>query len=628
MPKKNGPISGQKIPWHKRRAFIRPDTARVRADQVAPPHEKCPVVGIAAPAEGTESPNSIEEGYHLLQAILQSTSDGILAVNEDNDVIFANERFARMLRIPQEIMASKDDNLLLQFVLDQLSDPRNFLQKVQELYRWSEENFDTLYFKDGRVFERRTSSILQGTKVQGRVWSFQEITERQRVEEALVKEQHEMQTIMNYLPVNIYFKDRASRFTRISMSHALRFGLSDPVQAIGKTDFDFFSMEHAQQAYKDEQEIIQTGQTLMKEEKETWTDRPNLWVSTIKMPMRDANENIIGTFGLSTDITERKRIEEALAASEAELRALFASMQDAVIVIDREGVYRKIAPTNPSLLVKPPQELLGKNLKDVFSAEKAEASRQIVQQVLDTKQNAQIEYELIINGRTIWFQTNISPLDADSTLWVAHDINARKQAEEELRRTKEDREAALLKLQQSLEREKQLANTDGLTGLCNHRHFFELAAREFQAALRYQHPLSFVMFDLDNFKQVNDTLGHAAGDKLLAKVAQVAAAQVRASDLVARYGGDEFIIALPYTSAQQARGVTERIQKSVASIPVDMFRSDHEPFAITLSIGIAEIRRQTTDDNVDRIIQRADDALYEAKRSGRNRAVILKQDEL
>ena len=130
---------------------------------------------------------------------------------------------------------------------------------------------------------------------------------------------------------------------------------------IGKTDFDFFTMEHAQQAYDDEQAIIQTGQTLIKEEKETWIDRPHTWVSTIKMPMRDTQGNITGTFGLSTDITERKRIEEALAASEAELRALFASMQDAVIVIDREGVYRKIAPTNPSLLVKPPQELLGKN---------------------------------------------------------------------------------------------------------------------------------------------------------------------------------------------------------------------------------------------------------------------------
>ena len=133
------------------------------------------------------------------------------------------------------------------------------------------------------------------------------------------------------------------------------------------------------------------------------------------------------------DITERKQIEEALAASETELRALFASMQDVVMVIDREGVYRKIAPTNPRLLVRPPEELLGKNLKDIFLAEKAEACRQIIQQVLDTKQSTQIEYELMINGQTMWFQATISPLSSDSTLWVAHDISNRKQMEEALR---------------------------------------------------------------------------------------------------------------------------------------------------------------------------------------------------
>ena len=98
------------------------------------------------------------------------------------------------------------------------------------------------------------------------------------MEEALVKEQHEMQTIMNYLPVKIYFKDRASRFIRMSKAQTLRFGLSDPAQAIGKTDFDFFTAEHAQQACQDEQEIIQTGQPLIKEEKETWIDRPDPWV--------------------------------------------------------------------------------------------------------------------------------------------------------------------------------------------------------------------------------------------------------------------------------------------------------------------------------------------------------------
>ena len=215
------------------------------------------------------------------------------------------------------------------------------------------------------------------------------------------------------------------------------------------------------------------------------------------------------------------------------------------------------------------------------------------------------------------------------TFGISTDITERRQMEEELRGAKDGLETALLKLQQSLERETLLADTDGLTGLCNHRHFFELAAREFQAAVRYQHPLAFVMFDLDYFKQINDTLGHTAGDKLLVAVAQIAASQVRASDLVARYGGDEFIVLLPYASSQQALVVAERIRAGVAAILVDAgLRDDKEPFTITLSIGIAEMWHEPADDNVERIIQRADDALYEAKRGGRNRTVIFGQGEL
>ena len=179
MPKKNGPISGQKIPWHKRRAFIRPDTARVRADQVAPPHEKCPVVGIAAPAEGTESPNSIEEGYHLLQAILQSTSDGILAVNEDNEVIFANERFAEMWRIRRKSWHQRMTTLLLQYVLDQLSDPQELSPKSSGTVSLGlKKILIPCISKMEGYLSVESSPILQGTKVQGRVWSFREITER------------------------------------------------------------------------------------------------------------------------------------------------------------------------------------------------------------------------------------------------------------------------------------------------------------------------------------------------------------------------------------------------------------------------------------------------------------------
>lgn len=457
-----------------------------------------PDIGTSA---GTWDSSVSEESYRLMEVILRSASDGILAVNRENEVLFANERFVEMWRIPQELMDKRDDNLLLQNVLNQLSNPQDFLQKVQDLYNSSEESFDTLSFKDGRVFDRLSRPMLQGKELLGRVWSFRDITARKRVEEALDKERYEMQLLMNSLPNQIYFKDRASRFTRISKSQADLFNLSDPAQAIGKTDFDFFTEEHARPAFEDEQVILQTGQPLTREERETWANRPDRWVSTTKMPIRDAEGKIVGTFGISTDITERI------------------------------------------------------------------------------------------------------------------------QAEEELRRATDELASLNVKLQQSLEHENLLACTDGLTGLCNHRYLFELAGREFHAAVRYKRSLAFLMFDIDYFKQVNDTLGHAGGNRLLVTVAQTTVAHVRASDLVARYGGDEFIVILPDTSAQQALPVAERIRASVASMRVGT--DQQEPLAVTLSMGIADLRREPMDENVEQIIQRADEALYQAKHNGRNRVVIL-----
>ncbi len=151
-------------------------------------------------------------------------------------------------------------------------------------------------------------------------------TERKRAEEALVEERNLLRTLMDNLPDLIYFKDLASRFTRINRAHARAFGLGDPAQAVGKTDFDFFSEEHAQQAYADEQEILRTGQAMVaKEEKETWPDGHVTWVSTTKMPLRDSNGNIIGTFGVSRDITRRiqadQELRDAKEAAEAASRA-------------------------------------------------------------------------------------------------------------------------------------------------------------------------------------------------------------------------------------------------------------------------------------------------------------------
>jgi PAS domain S-box-containing protein len=147
-------------------------------------------------------------------------------------------------------------------------------------------------------------------------------SDRRRVEAELEQERNLLHTLMDHLPDNIYFKDAASRFIRISKAMATQFGLSDPAEAAGKTDFDFFTDEHARQAMADEEEILRTGQAVVnKEEKETWPDGHTTWTLTTKMPLFDEQGRTVGTFGLSRDVTERRHAAEALRRAKEEAEA-------------------------------------------------------------------------------------------------------------------------------------------------------------------------------------------------------------------------------------------------------------------------------------------------------------------
>lgn len=156
------------------------------------------------------------------------------------------------------------------------------------------------------------------------------------VEEELAQEQYLLRMLMDTIPDHIYFKDTDSRFVHINQALAEYFGLSDPAQAVGKTDFDFFTEEHAQQAYADEQEVMRSGQPVVGlEEKETWPDGRITWVSTTKVPLHDKEGHLIGTFGLSRDITEHKRMEEALRESEENFRSIFQSVPESLLTMNQ-----------------------------------------------------------------------------------------------------------------------------------------------------------------------------------------------------------------------------------------------------------------------------------------------------
>jgi diguanylate cyclase (GGDEF)-like protein len=159
---------------------------------------------------------------------------------------------------------------------------------------------------------------------------------------------------------------------------------------------------------------------------------------------------------------------------------------------------------------------------------------------------------------------------------------------------------------------RQLADLDALTGLHNRRFFHETLAREVARAHRYTRQLALVVFDLDDFKDVNDKIGHLAGDSVLAEAAERMRTVVRSADIACRVGGDEFAVILPESALDDADQLYRRIQQVVSSRPIG------QAGTLFLSAGVAELRPQ--DDPVT-FFQRADDALYRAKESGKGRVV-------
>ncbi|MDB5848651.1 MAG: hypothetical protein JWP29_2403, partial [Rhodoferax sp.] len=180
-------------------------------------------------------------------------------------------------------------------------------------------------------------------------------------------------------------------------------------------------------------------------------------------------------------------------------------------------------------------------------------------------------------------------------LFWAYDITTRKELEAEL---------------------LQLAHTDSLTGVLNRRAFTERSAEAIAGARRQQRPLAVLMLDIDHFKQVNDGHGHAAGDLAIQRVAAVALRNLRALDLLGRLGGEEFGILLPETTAGEALATAERLRNAIAA---DLLVNDGSEIALTVSIGLSSLR---PGEDIQALYQRADQALYAAKRAGRNRVFV------
>jgi PAS domain S-box-containing protein len=267
---------------------------------------------------------SLREAQARTQAILDMAADGILTVDESGAVRSFNTAAERIFGRPVSDVLGQHISLLIPALSAGLflPNPSRWGAVAQTGRREIEGRR-----ADGTSFPLEIS-VSVGDIALCRTFTaiIRDLTAAKRAEDALNHERNLLHCLMENIPDRIYFKDTESRFVRINRALAAQFGLSDAAEAIGKTDFDFFTTEHAAPAFRDEQEVMRSGRGIIGiEEKETWADGRTGWASTTKLPLRDKDGQIVGTFGVSRDITARKlaevELQKAKDAAEAANRA-------------------------------------------------------------------------------------------------------------------------------------------------------------------------------------------------------------------------------------------------------------------------------------------------------------------
>ena len=256
--------------------------------------------------------------------------------------------------------------------------------------------------------------------------------ERKRTEESLRESEERFHSLYANVTVGIY---RTTPGGQILMANP------SMVRMLGFDSFDQLAQRNlAQEGHEADYPRIQFLEAMEKQDEiigfeSAWTKRDGtkLFVRESARAIRDARGRIQYYDGTVEDITERKKTEDALAASEAELRALFAGMTDAVIVYDSDGRYIKIAPTSTSNLYRPLENMLGKTVHEILQKEIADYIVGKIRAALQSGETVYGEYSLQINGNEIWFASSASRLSENTVIWVAHDITNRKQVEEEVR---------------------------------------------------------------------------------------------------------------------------------------------------------------------------------------------------
>jgi diguanylate cyclase (GGDEF)-like protein/PAS domain S-box-containing protein len=570
------------------------------------------------------------------EAVFNAIAQGVCCFDAEDRVVLSNRRFAEIYRLaPEQIYPG----ITLREVIELRIAAGTWAAAADDYLSFCVANHfssDSIVWMtelpDGRLIQMRRQPMPGG----GGVVTYDDITELKAARTA-ANERLSLQALIDRLPDNLWVKDVNSRFVIANQVTADRIGVASPQDLIGKTDLELLPRHIAQKFYDDEQRIVRTGQSMSDVEEIAWGIKQA--ISTTKVPLRNDRNEIFGVAGISRDITERKQanalhegqaqILEMIAMSaplcdvlerlvlliESQFKGIFGSVQ----LLDETGTRLRhgAAPSLPDSYNK---AIDGVSIgPKVGSCGTAAYRREAVFVADITTDPRWEEYKSLAaeHGlRSCWSTPILSHQGTILGTFAMYAKEVREPTEAEARLIDVATHIAGIAIERKLaeERIQFMANHDALTGLPNRTLLNDRLSQAILYAQRYDRWVTVLFVDLDNFKFINDSLGHNAGDELLKTVARRMVSCIRATDTVVRIGGDEFVIVL-FDQPKDVDMISETVRKIQSAIAEPVHLDGHD-LSVTSSIGIANYPNDGVD--TDALLANADAALYRAKDVGRD----------
>lgn len=404
---------------------------------------------------------------------------------------------------------------------------------------------------------------------------------------------HELlQRVLDTIPMPIFWKDLNSNFLGCNQYFAEEAGKNSPEELIGKNDYDTPSSAQTEKYRADDAEIMKSGIAKINiEELHIYANGDQGWIRTSKVPLKDVNGEIFGLLGVFEDITERKLAEQELYYEKERLKITLLAIGDAVITTDQFKKVTLINPVAEALTGWRTEDALGKDVNLVLTLEneiKGIKGINPIDEVLLGLKTVELRNHTYIvsrNGEKRAIEDSAAPIfsedgDIQGIVMVFRDVTDKKIKQDEI---------------------LYLSYHDSLTTLYN-RRYIEEKIKQIEEIESY--PLSIILGDINGLKMVNDVLGHYEGDRFLVEASRILMESCRESDIVARWGGDEFLILLPNANAAEAEMICENINKKCVELT---------SINIKLSISLGYAVRKNDTEEITRTINTAEEVMYTQK---------------